>query len=381
MKRKRVLHVVGNLDLGGGQKLTALIAAGLDRERFDVAVLNLGQPGLYGSYLIARGVKVIDLGLPARPRWRDLRATMSGLAGLMSILYEKPRWDIVHTHMFRTSLLCAVPARLAGSRLFGTVHRIYYRWQPPLERALAPLQEAIVVDSIAVGRMLQAATHIPQDRYAVIYNGIDVAEFHAPPSRSEARAAIALPEDVVVIAEIAHLAPHKGQDHLLGAFARISDRTPRLLLVGDGPTRRALEQAASELGVAARVTFTGERGDLALLLAASDILALPSTFEGFGIIQAEAMYMGLPVVATDRGGSTEVVVDGVTGFLVPFGDEDALAERLEQLIASPALRLRFGEAGRARVVERFTQQAMAARYADLYEQRLRRGLVAQLDRA
>jgi glycosyltransferase involved in cell wall biosynthesis len=373
MRRLRVLHIVGGLGLGGGQKLTALVAAGLDRERFDVHVLNLGFPGPYRDYLRSHGVEVTDLGLPMRPQLRSFGA-VRGLAHLLRFLFHKPRWDIVHTHMFRTSLLCAVPARLAGSRLFGTVHRIYFWWQPLIEYVLAPLHEAIVVDSLAVGRILQAVTHINVNRYVVIHNGIDIEEFAAPPSKAEARASLGLPDESVVITEIAHLAPHKGQDHLIAAFALIADASMRLLLVGEGPIKPNLERQARSLGIADRVTFADSRNDLPRVLAASDILALPSTFEGFGIVQAEAMYMGIPVVATSAGGSTEVVADGVTGFLVPFGDEAALADRLSRLKDSDALRRQFGVAGRARVLERFTQKTMSARYASLYEGRVRRGL-------
>jgi glycosyltransferase involved in cell wall biosynthesis len=374
VKRLRVLHVVGSLDVGGAQKLTALVATGLDPQRFDVAVLNLGPIGLHSNELRGRGIRVIDLGLPIRPRPTDIPRIVGAIWGLSRIFFSRPRWDIVHTHLFRTSVLCAIPARLSGSRLFGTVHRNYYRWQPIVERVLAPLHEAIVVDSAAVGRILQTTSHIPEAKYVVIHNGIDLTEFESPPTRAQARVTLGIADDDIVITEIAHLEPHKGQQVLISAFDQLSDDRVRLLLVGDGSARLGLERQVADLRLTDRVTFTGARADLPALLAASDILALPSTYEGFGIVQAEAMYFQLPVVASDRGGSTEVVQEGITGFLVPYGDVAALADRLDQLIASPELRGRFGEAGRARVLERFTQQAMAARYAALYEGTIGRGL-------
>lgn len=374
MKGLRVLHVVGSLDVGGAQKLTALVATGLDPQRFDVTVLNLGPSGLHSHELRGRGIRVIDLGLPMRPRLTDIPRIVAAIWDLSRIFFSRPRWDIVHTHLFRTSVLCAIPARLSGSRLFGTVHRTYYQWQPMVERVLAPLHEAIVVDSAAVGRILQAASHIPEGKYVVIHNGIDVSDFDSAPTRAQARATLQIADADVVIAEIAHLEPHKGQQILIEAFDQLADDRVRLLLVGDGSARPGLERQVAELRLSDRVTFTGSRADLPVLLAAADILALPSTYEGFGIVQAEAMYFRLPVVATDRGGSTEVVQDGITGYLVPFGDVTALADRLGQLIASPELRRRFGEAGRARVLERFTQQAMTARYAELYDGTITRGL-------
>ena len=378
-RRLRVLHVVGGLGLGGGEKLTALVAAGLDRESFDVTVLNLGLPGVYGERLRSQGIRVVDLGLPLRPGLSTLLTGGRGLARLLRLLFAQPRWDIVHTHMFRTSLVCAVPARLAGSRLFGTVHRIYYEWQPILERLLAPFHEAIVVDSAAVGQILQARTRIREDRYVVIHNGIDTRELDTAPPSEVARAALGLPVDATVVTEVAHLEPHKGQEHLITAFARASRPVDRLVLVGDGSMRQRLTDLVESLGLVNLVTFTGARQDLPVVLAASDILALPSTFEGFGIVQAEAMYLRIPVVGTDRGGATEVVVDGVTGYLLPFGDEDLLAERLRQLLASPDLRSRMGAAGHARVLDRFTQERMARRYAELYAGTITRGLAAAAD--
>ena len=369
-----MLHVVGDLELGGGQKLAVLTAQALDRSRFDVAVLSFGPPGPYSARLRDHGIEVVELGLHINFRANTVRSVVRA-ARLLVRAVMRGRWDIVHTHLFRTALVVTPLARLAGARVFGTSHRIYHpRVQPPLERALSFLQEAIVVDSAAVRDILRAHTHIPAGKYAVIHNGIDVGEFSDVPDKAAARHELGLDERDFVVGEIAHLRPHKGQRHLVAAVARLAERHPqlRLVLVGGGPDRDAIEDLACTLGVAERVRLTGARLDLPLVLAAIDVLALPSTFEGFGIVQAEAMYLGLPVVATAHGGSTEVVDDGITGFLVPYGDEDQLAERIDRLAGDPELRARMGAAGRRRVLERFTAGAMARGYAELYDRPVRR---------
>lgn len=374
MSRKRVLHVVGDLELGGGQKLAVLTALFLDRRRFEVAVLSFGRPGPYGERLRDEGIEVIELGLDQSLRANGVRSIVRAARLLMRTIF-RGRWDVVHTHLFRTAVVVTPLAVLAGARVFGTSHRIYYpRIQPLLERALSLVQEAIVVDSVAVREILRASTRIPLRKYAVIHNGIDVTEFEGAPDRRTARSALGLDGDDIVVGEIAHLRPHKGQRHLVAAVARLAPHHPRLhlVLVGGGPDRDALEGLAHTLGVSDRVIFTGPRRDLPVVLAALDVLALPSTFEGFGIVQAEAMYLGAPVVATSHGGSTEVVDDGVTGFLVAFGDEAALAERIDRLAGDPELRERMGEAGRRRVIERFTAGAMAQGYAKLYDRPARR---------
>lgn len=374
MSRMRVLHVVGDLELGGGQKLAVLTAQFLDRSRFDVSVLSFGRPGPYSERLRRDGIEVVELGLDLSLGKNRVRSFVRA-ARLLLRTIASGRWDVVHTHLFRTAVVVTPLARLAGARVFGTSHRIYYpRIQPRLERVLSLLQEAIVVDSAAVREILRAHTRIPLHKYAVIHNGIDVAEFDGAPDRAVARAALGLQDDELVVGEIAHLRPHKGQRHLVGAVARLSAHHPslRLVLVGGGPDQEALEDLARTLGVADRVEFVGPRPDLPVVLAALDVLALPSTFEGFGIVQAEAMYLRLPVIATSHGGSTEVVEEGVTGFLVPFGDEDALADRIDRLAADSELRARMGEAGRRRVLERFTADAMARGYAELYDTPARR---------
>jgi glycosyltransferase involved in cell wall biosynthesis len=366
--KRRVLHTVGNLELGGGQKLTALVARFLDKEQFDVSVMSFGRVGPYGERLRSDGVEVITLGIE-RPLRRNRPATLFSALRVFWHTMVVRRWDIVHTHMFLNAIVVTPVARLRGARVFGTVHRIYYgRLQSRIEWLLAPLQERIVVDSHAVREILRKHTHISARKYVVIHNGIDPEEFDDRPRVDDARAVLGLPSNAVVVCEIAHLAPHKGQRHLLEAFGRITADAPdaRLVFVGDGPCRDQLELEAVHAGVGDRVWFTGRRSDLAVFLSAIDVLALPSEYEGFGIVQAEAMYCGKPVVATNAGGSTEVVDDGVTGLLVAFGDVDALSAALLRLATDASLRRRMGDAGRRRCSELFLAHHMAAEYATLY---------------
>jgi glycosyltransferase involved in cell wall biosynthesis len=364
----RVLHTVGNLGLGGGQKLVVLVATALSGQCIEVAVLSFGPPDDLREALDRHGIEVIDLGLRRPLRQNSAGTWFRAVRVLLKTLLGR-RWDVVHTHMFLSSVVVTPLARLGRARVMGTTHRIYYEGvQPRIERLVALLQERIVVDSHAVGDILRASTRIPEQKYAVIHNGIDVSEFSSPPDQGDARRRLRLPETALVIGEVARLEPHKGQVQLVEAFAEVAATRPEahLLLVGDGSSRDELSAIVADRGLQGRVHLPGAVADLATVLMALDVLALPSTFEGFGIVQAEAMYLRRPVVATSFGGSTEVVVDGETGFLVPFGDRDELAERLGRLLDDPDLRRRMGEAGRQRVIERFTSERMAAGYRALY---------------
>lgn len=370
-----MLHTIGDLELGGAQKLTRYVVNNLDPDEFEVALLTFGGPGAYGPDLEAAGVEVIPLGL--RRSWRGNSPVQVARAARTLLGTLRRRWDVVHTHLFISSVVVTLLARLFGARALGTAHRIYRpRVQPTVERLVSHLQDRIVVDSAAVRDILQPATRIPLDKYVVIYNGIETDELDEAPSAAAARDDLGLPRDAFVVTEVAHLRQHKGQANLVDAVATLVPRHDQLhlVLVGDGPDRPILEARVDEGGLAGRIHVLGARPDLAANLSACDVLALPSTYEGFGIVQVEAMYLEKPVVATDRGGSVEVVEDGVTGLLVPFGDVEGLVAAIERLIDDPSLRRRMGAAGRARVLERFTVERMAAAYADLYREVVGRGV-------
>jgi glycosyltransferase involved in cell wall biosynthesis len=147
----------------------------------------------------------------------------------------------------------------------------------------------------------------------------------------------------------------------------------RLLLIGKdlergGAFQAELEREAERLGVRERVLFTGHRDDARALLAEADVVALPSWTEGLPLAVLEAMTQARPVVATLVGGTAEVVVDGETGLLVPPRDPEALAQAIERLLADPTLRRRLGEAGRRRVEERFSLDAMTRRVLAIYDE-------------
>ena len=182
-----------------------------------------------------------------------------------------------------------------------------------------------------------------------------------------------MPEGAPFILSVARLFRSKGQHELIQALARVKRELPevRLAIVGadypdgNGETRWLLDRAR-ELGVAENVILTGQRSDIAHLMAACDVFSLPSFLEPFGLVFAEAMAMKRPVVALSNGGTPEVVEHEKCGLLSPTGDIDALAANLLRLLRDPALRLRYGAHGRKRVEGHFTPQRMAADVTDLY---------------
>jgi glycosyltransferase involved in cell wall biosynthesis len=141
----------------------------------------------------------------------------------------------------------------------------------------------------------------------------------------------------------------------------------RTLIAGDGPLRGELEETAQAFGLDGAVKFLGHRDDVPRLLAAADMLVLPSIYEGLPNVVLEAMRFGKPVVATAAPGTTELVTDGQTGLLVPIHDPTALARAIRTAVDNRDLAHRLGEAGRARVLSEFSAAAMVERFARLYE--------------
>ena len=190
---------------------------------------------------------------------------------------------------------------------------------------------AYIVDSRYV-RQLLAGWGIAEASISIIPNAVDPAELDAPGDGARIRREMEIPSGAKLIGIIAHLFPEKGHESLLESFARAS--FPRgeifLLIVGSGPLRDRLEHQAAALGIGSSVRFTGNRADLNDVLAAVDLCVLPSRWEGFGIVLAEALYKNVPVVATRGSGTEEIVEDGVTGALVDFGDVGALAAALQR---------------------------------------------------
>ncbi len=226
------------------------------------------------------------------------------------------------------------------------------------------LVDATICVSQAAAESVRAAG-LAHPRLRTIPNG--VAAPRAPADRAAVRRGLGLPSDTAVILTVARFTPQKGHATLLAAWPDIAREAlgATLLLVGDGPTRPESEAAAA--GFAA-VRFLGNRDDVPDLMAAADLLVLPSRFEGLPLVVLEAMAAGLAVVATDTPGTAEAVIGGETGLLVPPDDAPALARAVAAALDDATARGRMAEAGRARWRQRFTAARMARDTLDLYDE-------------
>jgi glycosyltransferase involved in cell wall biosynthesis len=343
------------------EHLLVLIGA-LDRDAVRPLLATRPDDGEQTTLLAERaGVETVDLGASrsVRSLWRVLRRVHP---------------DVVHVHTPSTSGLTklALAARLAGARrVVVTLHQVApdaLAWRNRIVNRVGQfLIDTTVAVSAGVADTQSSRAGLSRRRIEVVRNGVPDAPHEAP-------------EDVVVRREagevwagyFGRLAEEKGIGTLVAATARArgSGHDLRLLVVGDGYELAALQAQASAAGCADAVVFTGYRRDARALMNAVDIVVHPPRFEGFGLVVAEAMAAGRPVVATDvAGGIPEMVDDGRTGLLVPYGDVDAMAGALVRLCRDRRLRDELGRAGRARYLEELTVEGMLARTLPLYTPR------------
>jgi len=267
-------------------------------------------------------------------------------------------------------------ARVARVPAVHTFHGIHYagyraglgRAYLALERRLARLTKAIV--HVSESQAVEAAAlGLAPPSSRVIVNGIDAARIVASARlRAEARRALELDQEALVVGTVARFDPVKRLDVLLRAFTLVSTRHPaaRLVIIGDGPERARLSALAVSLGIEDRVRFPGFIAEASRLLSALDLYASASRKEGLPLAILEAMASGLPVVATRVSGHVDVVAQSVTGLLVTADDHRALGQAMLDLLAESRRRAEMGAAGRRRVEERFSASRMAAETADLY---------------
>lgn len=210
-------------------------------------------------------------------------------------------------------------------------------------------------------RLLGGFYEVPKERLELVQNGIESDSF----LDIQDKAVLPVQHGSIVIICIAELHPRKGHRYLLEAFKKLQAHMPKihLFLVGTGPAERELKDQYSQVP---HVHFLGWREDIPQLLKASDILVLPSLKEAFGQVIVEAMASGVMVVATNNGGIVDIIQDGITGYLVPPANSEAIAEKITTILKNPSQKKDIEKAALASVRSKFTAQRMAERTLEVY---------------
>ncbi|MEN6533283.1 MAG: glycosyltransferase [Bryobacteraceae bacterium] len=359
----RVLEVLASLRRAGAERMVVSLVRGLDPDRFETEVVSLFDafPHGFEDELDRGRIHTVHLG---KRRGLDLR-----MYPRLTRVFRSFRPAIVHTHSYvlRYAFPAAVAARVR--RVVHTVHNVADKetdWLGRMMNGFSYRRGAIpVAVAYEVARSFRKVYGF--DPAATIPNGIDTESYYLPRAGREWRHAHGFSDEDRLIISVARLDPQKNPRALVAAFAQAFAGNPRwkLLLVGDGSLREAVQQDVRNLDIADRVHLLGVRSDVAEALSASDAFALASHWEGNPISVMEAMAAGLPPVVTSVGGVPELVNHDVTGLLVPPDDVAAFAAALASL-SDDDRRRKLGEAARQRSAD-FDVSAMVAAYSSLFE--------------
>jgi glycosyltransferase involved in cell wall biosynthesis len=372
-RRIRLLYVIATLDVGGTEGQLIELVTRLDPERFERTVCSLSPPGPHAVALKAAGIRVETIPIRGSRMLRHPIAMVGRMRRLVALVRET-RPDIVHGFLFWAYVLGALAARLGGARVVVASRRSLgnFKARKPhyglLERLVNRTTDLVIANSEAVRQDTLRRERLLAERVIVIYNGVDLRRFEAPP-RPDLRRTLGLGERTAVVGVVANLIQYKGLRFFLEAWASLASDFPGAvaLLVGDGPLRGELEAQVQAAGVRESVRFLGTRSDVPELLGLMDFAVHPALEEGFSNAILEAMAAGRAVVATSVGGNPEAIVPGETGLLVPPADSKALASAMRRLLEHPAEAAAYGTAGRWRVRERFDLGRMVNEYQRLYE--------------
>jgi glycosyltransferase involved in cell wall biosynthesis len=396
----RAMHLIANLDRGGGQEVVRTLARHLPAAGVEPVVVTLRDGELRSA--------IESFGVPVHVVAGRQRSILSGPQAAVELkrirrdilrIARSERTTVLQTHLLRSLDFLTLTMRDdAGIRqLYWTVHnamldlrrdqapgpawtvgpkRVAHRW---LYRAGARRIDGLIAVSSDVGEAVRRAYRPPADRLAVIPNGVDTDRYGRHADRGAIRQRIGVDGSAPLAIVVAKLMPQKGHAVLVEALPPVLARHPDLqvLLVGEGELRDSIAARVRAAGIETRVHFLGNRPDVPELLASSDLFVLPSLWEGLPMALLEAMASRIPVVATSVAGTREVVEDGVSGVLVPPGDARSLALAMEALLGDRGHAARLAEGGRRRVESCYSARAQAELHADRYladaRRRSRRG--------
>jgi len=364
-ERPRVFHLITRLLKGGAEAKTIATVRGLDDYEFTVG---------YGAEYDQDQVDLLEREGVATRRFPLIRhynpvTTVPAVLSLARYL-RREEFDIVHTHSTEAGIIGRFAAALAGvPNVVHTVHGVPFaddrngllnRFVLACERRAARYTDRIVTNADVIAEeYLELGIGTP-DQYTTVYSGVDLDAFeNAEPAED-------LPGERPRVVMVGRLADGKGHEVLLDAVESLDFLDGSVCIVGDGPLYDSLERDVEARGLDDQVFLTGFRDDVPRILAASDVLVLPSYREGTPRVITEAMASGLPVVATDIAGIPEQVVDGENGYLIPTGDAMALAECISKLLAHVELREKMGARGLERA-ERFSIEAMVGELDEVYQ--------------
>lgn len=353
-----ILHIVNSLEVGGLEKFVVDLTQQLTTVNHVVACLS-DRGGFFNNI----NGECLYLDVPPG-------LSFFTVLKLKKIILEKSI-DIIHTHNQGPQFYGSLAGKITCTPIVHTKHgqnlsnsrRRFY-----LEKFSSYLTNTIITVSVDAEEICLDHLKIPKDKVQTILNGVDGDAFYKFPDKLKHQE-----ESPFVIGTVGRLAPEKNHQCLLDACSRLLKDNYNILvkIVGDGPLREQLASECKKQGLADVVEFLGVQKDILGAMNGFDLFVLPSLTEGISLTLLESMACELPVVATNVGGNPEVVVEGITGLLVPSADSKALANAISFFVDSPEKCKEMGINSRKRALESFNMSKVARQYLDVYRRALK----------
>ena len=363
MAKRRILIFTNSFRIGGSERQALELFRNMDRTKFDLRLASFSTDGPLATLLPCPMDDV-----QVYPLTGFYRKSCLDQARRFYRYLTAERIEVVQCFDFYSNLFAIPVARLAGVPIILGARREESTMKTFLQRSIQRfcyrIGTGVVANAGSIREALIKDEHLSPDCVWAIPNGLDLKAFDVQAAQSRYPKA----DKGLRIAVVANLRPEKGHHVFLEAVSSLAPQHPHVqfLIAGDGSMRGAIEAHIERDNLKDRVHLLGAILDIPAFLASLDGFVLPSISEGFSNAVMEAMAASLPVVATDTGGTRDLVVDGETGFVVPPRDARQLADRLDVLCRDAKLRRKMGEAGRWRVVRHFTTQNMSRQYEELY---------------
>jgi len=385
----RVMQVVNNLDIGGGQEVVRTLAENLTEQGAMTIVCSF-KDGPLREEIEGLGIPVVLL--PERKfsfyAFPYFLREIFHIRKIILNLINQYDINIIQTHLLRILNLpiLSIMRIKTDLLLFWTFHNARFslredhlqnkKWLLRPKRwvyQLLNLKAAEYVSGyIAVSKEVKQAM-VDEigpigDKVTVILNGVDLRRYHPDVDKYRMRMSLDLDPDSNIIVVVATFKEQKGHSFLIEAASSLANKFPNLLILflGDGELREALEKQTKDRGLDGTIKFLGTQEDIPEYLSASDMFVLPSLWEGLPMALMEAMASGLPIVATSVSGSKQAVLPGVTGILVPPGNVEELEKGINYLLSNPDIGKQMGAAARLRVYEEFSAAKQAHDHIALY---------------
>jgi len=360
----KICYIIGQLGIGGAERQLYELVKSINRERFDPVVISLSQGGYWGNQIEKLKIQVIEL----RRRKSFEFTRLFELINILRVLSP----HIVHTYMFTANsygrvaaIIARVPIIIASERNVVEVGKDKNIFGLYIDKLLAPFTHGIICNSYKASEALVKRYSFNVNKIITVHNGFNGTEFSKKNSVNINRKLA--PKVVGTVGRLYRQKNHR----LFIDMAKIvlegsGNENIRFVIIGEGELRTELVEYVKRQRLESKVVFTGERNDIHDLLQNMDVFVMTSLYEGMSNAIMEAMAAGLPVIATDVGGNSELVVNGETGFLCQSSDVKGLADKVAFLINNENEAKRMGDNGRKRILRDFTVEKMVKKTESIY---------------